>query len=83
MARYRRRGRSRGGFGLGRVASVKNILFTVGGAMVAGQMGGAIGGFLGAGLPGALLGYFVGVPAANAASGLLGAGGTSNSNLNW
>lgn len=68
----KRSGRSSGGFGLGRVVTPKNVLFTVGGAMVGGQLGGALGGFLGAGIPGAVIGYFVGVPAANAANGLLG-----------
>ena len=77
--RYGRRSSSGGGLGMGRLLSIKNIAFTLGGAMFAGQLGGAAGGYLGAGLPGALVGYLVGVPAANAASGLLGQGSNKGS----
>ena len=83
MARRRGR-RSRGGLGMGRLLSMRNILFTVAGAAVVprvlgvnSQLGGAIGGFLGAGPIGAVAGYFLGSPIASATSGILG--GTSSS----
>lgn len=80
--RCRRRGRI-GRVGLGRVTSVKNILFTLGGAFIAPRfgispaIGGAAGGFMGAGLAGAAVG-FIGAPMV---SGILGGvmGGSSSS----
>lgn len=68
MARYRfrRKGR-RSGMGMGRLLSMKNILFTLGGAYVASKvlnmdpkLGSAAGGFLGAGPLGAVAGYVAG-----------------------
>lgn len=63
--RFRRRGRSRGG--VGRLLSMKNIIFTLGGAFVASRvlnmdpkLGSAAGGFLGAGPIGAVAGYVAG-----------------------
>lgn len=91
MARRRRFGRrSRsGGLGMGRLLSMKNILFTVAGAAlvprfvgVNPQLGGAVGGFLGAGPVGAVAGYFLGAPIANATSGIIG-GSSSSSNQAW
>jgi len=79
MARRRYGRRSRGGFGMGRLFSMKNILYTVAGAAllpkvvpVNAQIGGALGGFLGAGPIGGVAGYFLGAPVANATSGILG-----------
>ena len=87
---FRRRSRSKGGFGMGRLFSMKNILFTVAGAALLPKfvgidpaIGGAAGGFLGAGPIGAVAGYFLGAPVANATSGLLGnLGGSAPSDPN-
>lgn len=64
---------------MGRLFSMKNILFTVAGAAllprfvgIDPKLGGAAGGFLGAGPIGAVAGYFLGAPVANATSGLMG-----------
>ena len=77
--RYGRRRRGGGSFGMGKLFSMKNILFTVAGAAVAPkligvspQIGGAVGGFLGGGPIGAVLGYVAGAPIANATSGFMG-----------
>ena len=65
--------------GLGRVLSMKNILYTVGGMIIAPkiigispQLGAAAGGLLGAGPIGAIIGYFgapmiskIGLPGGN------------------
>lgn len=74
--RYGRRRSGGGGFGMGRLLSIKNIAFTLGGAMFGGQIGAAAGGYLGSGISGAIAGYLIGVPAASAVSGVIG-GSTS------
>ena len=67
MARRYGRRRSRGGFGMGRLLSMKNILFTLGGAYVGAKilgvdpkLGAAAGGLFAAGPVGAVAGYVAG-----------------------
>lgn len=85
----RRRGGGFGGFSTGRLLTVKNAAFTVGGATLAprfgmdAKIGGAVGGYLGAGLMGAVVGYFIAEPASNALSGVMGGGSTASSGDNW
>lgn len=81
---FRKRRSSRSGLGIGRLLSMKNILFTVAGAAllprfigIDSKLGGAAGGFLGAGPIGAVAGYLLGAPVANAASGVLGGNSSS------
>lgn len=89
--RFGRRSRRSGGFGMGRLLSMKNIMFTVAGAAllpkfvpVNSQIGGALGGFMGAGPVGAVAGYFLGAPVASATSGILGnIGGSSSAAGAW
>jgi hypothetical protein len=62
----RRKGyRRSSGFGMGRLFSAKNLMFTAAGAILApkllginGKLGAAVGGFMGAGPIGAAAGYF-------------------------
>lgn len=87
--RYRRSGRrSRGGFGMGRLLSMKNILFTLGGAYVGAKvlgvdpkLGSAAGGFLGAGPIGAVAGYVAGPMVLGMIPGI--GSGSTTSNGAW
>jgi len=91
--RYRRFGRRRrgggGGFGLGRITSMRNILYTLGGAYLApsvgvsSNIGGALGGYLGTkSLLGAAAGYFVAPYAMSMISGALG-GAQGGASKGW
>lgn len=79
--RYGRRRSRGGGFGIKRILSVKNILYTLGAMImlpkivsVSPQIAAAAGGFMGAGPVGAIAGY-VAAPTLSGMTGGLGAGG--------
>jgi len=78
MAR-RKHSRKSSGFGMGRLLTTKNILYTVGGAFVASKflnmdpkLGAAAGGLLGAGPIGAMVGFVAGPSINNVVGGVLG-----------
>jgi hypothetical protein len=90
----KRKGRKRsagfGGFGLGKLLTIKNIMLTGAGAIllpkvapqVSANIGGAIGGYMGSkSIVGAVVGYLLGPTLNGVGSGLLG-GITNGSSIN-
>jgi len=85
----RRRGGG-GGLGINRLFSMKNVMLTAAGAILApkilgidGKLGAAAGGFLGAGIAGAAAGYLLGGTLSHLAGSAVKTAATWTNNPTW